>query len=761
MLAGPTAILGFPYFIQRYSARLTSLCAGLLALALYFPLASQATVLTPTTSLAPPLSKQAKLRSKQPGAEVLYSIQNNTLDTEGSWTRQSYYSIRINDQEAARDYGRLSITYNHYYSEASLDFANVLTADGKLKTVSEDAIQIRVTGGGQDFYNDRSEIVFSLPEIAPGATIELQFTTKTLRRAITTVDNDGARPYWFQQRVALDGWRGDAVRNFSYSLTVPETLALLPKVFGTFNSTPKTTVTDANIKRVWEWKNIPPVTLEARMPALHKISPSIQVSTSNDWSLIDAWTWQKVENKLTETEPLRAALSTLALSPHANKDEKIRAVYTYMQSNIRYVFAHLGRGGYEPHTPDEALEQGYGDCKDQTVLAVALLRALGVEAYPVLVETPNSGKSDGTLVSLIFDHMLVWIPASDDGPETWMDTTGDRAMFPGFSNLLVGQPALIVNGRGGVFKPVDAKVEPNIAELQLEYKQDNKNRSIVTATYKGTGIYEQNLRNWWKHDTNRESSLPQFLAGIFDNSGQYTLSSEVLNSENINTPTQVNATFTFAPEEGDAPTTYGASFFQVYRLVGELSSMQIPSTRKNRWINPLPQTFRITALFKGQANTIPTVVSTSKNIKTDYFTLTQTGKTEGNDYSVTIEFYQPALNLSVAQYGDYFNALTALKELKPWLVSMQPDTGKQRDKTLASVAVKFGESTFEYKIAQAKNHLEKGDFDLALIKAEEAVAIAPESGEAWYVLGSAQGFNALIDESSHSFNKAKTLGYLP
>jgi len=717
---------------------------------------------TLSARLGPELKTQAKIQSTVEGAEVLYAIEEATLHTNGHWQRQRYYSIRINNQEAARDYGRLSIGYNHFYSTAQLSYANVLSPSGEIKAVSPDAVQVRVTGGGQDFYDDRSEIVFSLPDVAVGSIIEFQYHTATVKRAITTLDNDGARPYWFQRKAAGDGWRADAVRDFTYRLNAPTNRHFFSNISGNYNPKPKVTHNNDISTREWHWRHVREAVLEPHMLPNDQVLAGIDLSTSQDWSLVSDWTWQKVEDKLGGSQKLETVIKALALPKTATHQDKIKAVYAYLQNNVRYVFAHLGRGGYEPHHPDETLNNGYGDCKDQTVLAIALLRTLGVEAYPVLVETPGAGRSNTELVKLIFDHMLVWIPATETTNDLWMDTTGDHSLFPGLSNYLIGQNALIVNGRGGELKTVDAQVERNIANLSLEYRTGDAGATVVNAIYTGSGIFEQNLRQWWIRDNNRESSLPRFLNGVFENKGQYTLSADVLHSEDLFKPAQVTASFVFAAsEDSSAAKIYGASFNQIYRLVGELSAMQTPESRQNRWYEPISVNYRFTSRFVGSQQTQPAVLKNPASLNNPYFSVEQTGSKDGNDYLVNMHFTRPALNLSVTEYEQYYTALLKLAELETWIVRMHPNADQEGRKAVQNAAMLHGEDSAEHQLQKAKQHLEQGDFSEALEPANEAVKLNPENGEAWFVLGTAQGFNSLIEESSHSFEQAKRLGYLP
>ena len=65
------------------------------------------------------------------------------------------------------------------------------------------------------------------------------------------------------------------------------------------------------------------------------------------------------------------------------------AVIRFVQENIRYLAVDFGHGGgILPNGAGTVLRRRFGDCKDKTVLLTSMLRALGLEAYPLLV-APN------------------------------------------------------------------------------------------------------------------------------------------------------------------------------------------------------------------------------------------------------------------------------------------------------------------------------------------------------------------------------------
>jgi hypothetical protein len=68
------------------------------------------------------------------------------------------------------------------------------------------------------------------------------------------------------------------------------------------------------------------------------------------------------------------------------------------------------------------LQRRFGDCKDKSLLLVALLSELGIEARPALVSAARRERVAGLLPSILaFDHAIV--RATVEGRELWLDPT--------------------------------------------------------------------------------------------------------------------------------------------------------------------------------------------------------------------------------------------------------------------------------------------------------------------------------------------------
>lgn len=78
---------------------------------------------------------------------------------------------------------------------------------------------------------------------------------------------------------------------------------------------------------------------------------------------------------------------------------------------LRYFAVSLDWGGFVPRSPEQALERSMGDCKDKTILAVAMLEHFGIDAVPVLFVARHHRHVDEAAPSpFYFNHMVLGIP---------------------------------------------------------------------------------------------------------------------------------------------------------------------------------------------------------------------------------------------------------------------------------------------------------------------------------------------------------------
>lgn len=135
--------------------------------------------------------------------------------------------------------------------------------------------------------------------------------------------------------------------------------------------------------------------------------------------------------KASTLEPDSPLLAEVARIRRAERTQAGRAMAALrlVEDNVRYLALSMGSGNYVPASADDVWRSRYGDCKGKTVLLLALLNALDIEAEPALVSTEYGDGLDGQLPLMgWFDHVIV--RAVVDGQTYWMDGTriGDRTL---------------------------------------------------------------------------------------------------------------------------------------------------------------------------------------------------------------------------------------------------------------------------------------------------------------------------------------------
>jgi transglutaminase-like putative cysteine protease len=112
--------------------------------------------------------------------------------------------------------------------------------------------------------------------------------------------------------------------------------------------------------------------------------------------------------RLAGASSLNREVSRIAAA-HASPFDRASAALNLVQKDVRYIYIGLNGGNYTPASAEETWQRRYGDCKGKTALLLGLLRDLGIEAQPVLVN--NMGGDDGLEDRLpnpqMFDHVLV------------------------------------------------------------------------------------------------------------------------------------------------------------------------------------------------------------------------------------------------------------------------------------------------------------------------------------------------------------------
>ncbi len=251
---------------------------------------------------------------------------------------------------------------------------------------------------------------------------------------------------------------------------------------------------DGRIGYRWEQENVKPVPHFADLPSDVFGYAAVSISTLSSWEDIANWGAEVYHADLTLPETLATQAAEMASRPDA---EKITWAIRYVQDEIRYFSNAEGLGSHIPRTPAFTVAQGYGDCKDKSVLLVALLKALGVEADVALADLDEGLALPMRAPSpYVFNHAVVRIKTKN-GP-VYIDPTRQLqgGTFPHIRQAELGFALPLIAGATLEAMPLASLDRPTLAAEEVFDFGDLDNGVTLDVITIRRGIEGDRLRNY-------------------------------------------------------------------------------------------------------------------------------------------------------------------------------------------------------------------------------------------------------------------------
>lgn len=411
-----------------------------------------------------------------------------------------------------------------------------VTATGTEYEVKEKEFQERDLDGRDELYSDVRVKEAVVPGADPGTVIAFEYEQRN-------------RPYlmedtWqFQERLPVEKAR--------YTLRLPSTWEYANSWFG--HAEIKPAETGANTW-TWELGEISGIEREPHMPSWRSIAGRMVISyfgnvrgqaakSARSWTQIGSW-----YNDLTAgRRQASPEIHDRALQLTAGKSsfiDKVGAIASFLQGDIRYVAIEIGIGGFQPHSASDVFRKRYGDCKDKATLMSSMLHEVGIESYYLVVNT-NRGEVAPGAPSTRFNHVVLAIAVpKGDLAESYpavislksrqyliFDPTDQYTPVGQLHYQLQGGYGLLVTDAGGelvlipVFAPIGNQLK-RVAHLKLQ--PDGSLAGEVSETRTGEHAWNSRAQLLNTRGNERSKALEGFL-GTFLNG----FSLEKSESENL------------------------------------------------------------------------------------------------------------------------------------------------------------------------------------------------------------------------------------
>lgn len=470
------------------------------------------------------------------GALILRCDEKAEITPQNTQVSDEHFIIKILNERGKENFSETHIEYDSTYEKVELEYARTIKPDGRVVDIGSRHIRDVSKYLNFPLYSNVRVYIISFPEITEGACIE--YKLKIYRNQLIT-KKDFVINYPVQSSEPI------IAANFTVSVPQGRTLHLknLNEKYNNFNADLKPKIGQVNGRLVysWQFKDIPQIIPEPNMPSNVDINPAIIMSTFSSWADIFKWWMGLAEDKIKADKSIEDKINELTNKLSAPED-KIRAIYNFCAKEIRYVAVEYGQAGYEPHKAEDVFKNKYGDCKDQAILLVTMLRKCGFPAWPVLISTKDYYNMDKDFPSMLFNHCIAAVSLKDK--LIFLDPTMQTCSFDDL-------PAGDQNRQVLVFKEDKYEIQltplypagHNLLKQKLNIKINSDETIAAKKEIFTYGMYDQAQRYWLLFTPPQliEEKLKERAqeVSIGAKLGKY----EIKNLENLNIPVILSYAF--------------------------------------------------------------------------------------------------------------------------------------------------------------------------------------------------------------------------
>jgi hypothetical protein len=418
-------------------------------------------------------SQKVPAYDKAVPAVVLLDDSTMAVGEDGRITTTSTYAVRILKRE-----GRAEAVAREFYMTDTGKVremkAWLIRPNGEVKRYGKDQT-LDIASADNDVYDEsRAKIIDASNEADVGMVFGYQTVTESRSFFSQSL-------WYFQSNLP--------VLHSRCQLTLPAGWTASSVTFNHAKIDP----TISGSTYTWELRNLPFIEDEPSGPSVSNLVPRVAINYGpsagaqagvarafSSWTDVSRWYSELSDPQVTLDDKLAGKARELVMNAKTEL-ERIQIIGRYVQ-NLQYISIQIGVGRYRPHSATEVFTKAYGDCKDKANLMRAMLKAVKIEAYPVLIYAgdPTYVREDWASPSQ-FNHCIIAIRVSDEtkaptviehaslGRLLIFDATDDNTPVGDLPDHEQGSFALVAAGdAGALLRMPTTPPEANKLERQAE-----------------------------------------------------------------------------------------------------------------------------------------------------------------------------------------------------------------------------------------------------------------------------------------------------
>lgn len=390
--------------------------------------------------------------------------------------------------DKGKHFARETVFYDNLRKVTSLK-AQVLDANGAvIKRLKSNEIQDQSAFEG--LYDDTRVKIADLVQGRYPYTVEFEY--EVAYKFLYDIQGSAINPY-----------EDVSVQKASYQLIYPESLAPRYKTYNV-DKEPWIQKTNDVVMLQWTFENIKAKKFEPYSDYMKTITrieaaPSVfefegYAGTMQSWDEYGKWIASLNRGRNILPEETKAKVREI-VAKLEKREDKIRALYEYMQNKTRYVSIQLGIGGFQPFEASVVDRTGYGDCKALSNYMLALLETVDIKGhYALIMAGEDTPALETDFPSSQFNHAIVAVP---NGADTiWLECTSQTNPF-GYQGTFTGdRKALLIRDNGAAIVRTTrypAEVNTQSTSALVKVKPTGQAVASVKRVYSGLQYENGNL----------------------------------------------------------------------------------------------------------------------------------------------------------------------------------------------------------------------------------------------------------------------------
>ncbi len=389
-----------------------------------------------------------------------------------------YLSFKVVDEDAILELSELERSFNPNFEHVYVNEAKVYSENGDLLAEADPSQFYLTNNEAETIVNEQRNLHIPFPGVTKGCVLSLILTYETNQPVEKFQFASPVLAGIFPRRLAFAQVTGD-IDSVSYQSNLDQFV---------FEKTEDSLL----------WYIVQPNSYDrvTHQPDTKFFLPTLWIGPAGDsWQELGNQYYSEIESKLNTLDPRCAAIAADLKKENA---DPVDAVFEYIANQYNYKALLFGPRATQPNEIGKILDNKFGDCKDHVVLSLHLLREMGIEAWPALVDTQRKA-STKVPSTYQFNHMILYVPSRADNP--FIDPTDYNNGKSYRPRYLDEQPALVIH-------PTDSRIE-KIGTIREKDNQMEIDRKMSFSESNEIDVHEKVVARG-----HSAAFIRQFLRGI-------------------------------------------------------------------------------------------------------------------------------------------------------------------------------------------------------------------------------------------------------